>query len=174
MKELKRIVTAYDGNEDSKRAIEYGATLKRAFPEAVLTIVQVLNEKGENRIIESASAPGFVPAAGFYVDPSQTHPVTEVEHQLQMRANDTPSVFENNARIAESNLLSLLNEYNIKGEIEILEGNAPDSICAYAKQTDADLIIVGNSSKSGLERFFLGSTSSSIAKHAPCSVFIAK
>ncbi|MFU2017349.1 universal stress protein [Peribacillus butanolivorans] len=35
-------------------------------------------------------------------------------------------------------------------------------------------MVVGNSAKSGLEKFFLGSTSSSIAKNAPCSVFIAK
>ncbi|MFJ7831392.1 universal stress protein [Peribacillus sp. NPDC046944] len=174
MKQLKRIVAAYDGNEESNRAVEYGASLKKAFPEAELTIVQVLNPKGESRILESASAPGFVPAAGFYVDPSQTHPVTEVEQQSQMHMNDTPTVHENNVRMAESNMMRLLSECQVNGNIEILEGNATDSICDYAKRTNADLIIVGNSAKSGLEKFFLGSTSSSIAKQAPCSVFIAK
>ncbi len=31
MKDLKHIVVAFDGNEESKRAVEYGATLKKAF-----------------------------------------------------------------------------------------------------------------------------------------------
>ncbi|MFB7642216.1 universal stress protein [Peribacillus butanolivorans] len=65
MKDLKYIVVAFDGNEDSKRAVEYGATLKKAFPEAKLTVVHALNEKFEQRIIGNASAPGFVPAVGF-------------------------------------------------------------------------------------------------------------
>lgn len=173
MKELKHIIAAYDGNEESKRAIEYAATLKKVFPEAIFTIVHVLSEKGENRIIESAAAPGFAPAPGLYIAPMQT-PITDLDQQNPARSNDTPSVLENNANIAESNTLKLLSEYHIKGNFEILEGNASDSICDFASRTEADLIVVGNSSKSGLEKFFLGSTSSSIAKHAPCSVFIAK
>ncbi|MFE4895266.1 universal stress protein [Peribacillus butanolivorans] len=174
MKDLKHIVVAFDGNEDSKRAVEYGATLKKAFPEANLTVVHVLNEKVEQRIIGNASAPGFMPAAGFYVDPVQTHPVVEVEQTDHQETNDTHSVVQNSVQNAESNTLRLLSECRVEGKFEILEGHAPDSVCDYAARTAADLIVVGNSGKSGLEKFFLGSTSSSIAKNAPCSVFIAK
>ncbi|MDM5357474.1 nucleotide-binding universal stress UspA family protein [Peribacillus sp. B2I2] len=173
MKDIKNIVVAFDGNEESTRAVEYGATIKQAFPEAELTVVHVLSDKVEQSIMGNVTAPGFVPAAGFYVDPVQTHPVVEVE-QREQKVIDTPSPVENSVRNAESNTLRLLSECQVKGKFEILEGHAPDSICEYAERTAADLIVVGNSSKSGLEKFFLGSTSSSIAKNAPCSVFIAK
>lgn len=173
-KNLKHIVVAFDGNEESTRAVEYGATLKKAFPEAELTVVHVLFDKVEQRIMGNASAPGFVPAAGFYVDPVQTHPVVEVEQPEIQMVNDTPSAVESSVQNAESNTLRLLSECQVKGKFEILEGHAPDSVCEYAARTAADLIVVGNSAKSGLEKFFLGSTSSSIAKNAPCSVFIAK
>ncbi|MGG3494785.1 universal stress protein [Peribacillus simplex] len=168
-KNLKHIVVAFDGNEESKRAVEYGATLKKAFPEAELTVVHVLFDKVEQRIMGNVSAPGFVPAAGFYVDP-----VVEVEQPEIQMVNDTPSAVESSVQNAESNTLRLLSECQVKGKFEILEGHAPDSVCEYAARTAADLIVVGNSAKSGLEKFFLGSTSSSIAKNAPCSVFIAK
>lgn len=174
MKDFKHIVVAFDGNEESKRAVEYGATLKKAFPETELTVVHVLIDKVEQRIMGNASAPGFVPAAGFYVDPVQNHPVMEVEHHEKTKGNTSHSVVENSVQNAESNTLRLLSEFQVKGNFEILEGHAPDSICEYAERTGADLIVVGNSDKSGLEKFFLGSTSSSIAKNAPCSVFIAK
>lgn len=174
MKDLKHIVVAFDGNEESKRAVEYGATLKKAFPKAELTVVHVLNDKVEQRIMGNASAPGFVPSAGFYVDPVQTHPVVEVDQPRNQKVNDTPSALENSIQNAESNTLRLLSECQVTGKLELLEGYAPDSVCDFAARTSADLIVVGNSDKSGLEKFFLGSTSSSIAKNAPCSVFIAK
>ncbi|MFD6209025.1 MULTISPECIES: universal stress protein [unclassified Peribacillus] len=174
MKDLKHIVVAFDGNEESKRAVEYGATLKKAFPGAELTVVHVLNNKVEQHIIGNASAPGFVPSAGFYVAPVQTHPVVEVEQPEHQKVNDHLSAVENSVQNAESNTLRLLSECQVKGKFEILEGHAPDSICDYAQRNAADIIVVGNSAKSGLEKFFLGSTSSSIAKNAHCSVFIAK
>ncbi|MGE7767237.1 universal stress protein [Peribacillus sp. NPDC096540] len=155
MEELKHIVVAYDGNEESKRAVEYGATLKKAFPKAELTVVHVLNDKVEQRIIGNASAPGLVPSAGFYVAPVQTHPVVEVEQSEHQKTNDTYSVFENSVQNAESNTLRLLSECQVKGKFEILEGHAPDSVCDYAAKTAADLIVVGNSAKSGLENSFL-------------------
>ncbi|MFB7642215.1 universal stress protein [Peribacillus butanolivorans] len=98
----------------------------------------------------------------------------EVEQTDHQETNDTHSVVQNSVQNAESNTLRLLSECRVEGKFEILESHAPDSVCDYAARTAADLIVVGNSAKSGLEKFFLGSTSSSIAKNAPCSVFIAK
>ncbi len=55
----------------------------------------------------------------------------------------------------------------------ILEGHPGSEIPAYAKKVGADCIIVG-SHKSGLEDFFLGSTSSRIVRHAECSVHVLR
>ena len=171
MMELKNIIVAFDGNEESKLAMEYGVTLKKSFPEASLKVVHVLNERPEPRMIENTAAPGFVPVAGFYGDPSQVQTAPELQ---QDRSDTTPTVEENLIQHTESNVKRILSEHQIEGSFEVLEGNAADRICEYAEEIGADIIVVGNSSKSGLEKFFLGSTSTSIAKHAPCSVFIAK
>jgi nucleotide-binding universal stress UspA family protein len=44
------------------------------------------------------------------------------------------------------------------------------TIVDEAKQWGADLIVMGSHGHSGLERFLLGTTSESVAMHAPCSV----
>jgi nucleotide-binding universal stress UspA family protein len=43
-----------------------------------------------------------------------------------------------------------------------------------AEEQDADLIVVGARGLTGLERFLLGSVSSKLAHHAPCSVMIVR
>jgi len=76
--------------------------------------------------------------------------------------------------MAENTVRRLLSEHQIQGRFEVLEGNPGDSICSYAQRTDASLIIVGESEKSGLKKLFLGSTSSAVIKDSPCPVLIAK
>lgn len=39
---------------------------------------------------------------------------------------------------------------------------------------DVDLVVCGASSRSGIDRLFLGSVSETLVKHAPCSVFLVK
>lgn len=53
-------------------------------------------------------------------------------------------------------------------------GHAADEITQHAADMKADLIVVGAHGKSMVERLFLGSTSETVAQHAPCSVLIAR
>lgn len=45
-------------------------------------------------------------------------------------------------------------------------------ICDVARSWNADLIMVGNRGRSGLSEFLLGSVSSYVMHHAPCSVLV--
>jgi nucleotide-binding universal stress UspA family protein len=54
------------------------------------------------------------------------------------------------------------------------EGDPKSMIAHYAKEWKADLIVVGASDKSRLERLFVGSVSRSVVEHAPCSVLVVK
>ncbi|HKP97289.1 MAG TPA: universal stress protein [Fibrobacteria bacterium] len=47
-------------------------------------------------------------------------------------------------------------------------------ILAEARKMKADAIVMGTHGLSGLDRFFLGSVSASVAAHAPCTVEIAR
>ena len=47
-------------------------------------------------------------------------------------------------------------------------------IIEVALEHDADLIVVGARGLTGLQRFLLGSVSSKLSHHAPCSVMIVR
>lgn len=55
----------------------------------------------------------------------------------------------------------------------ILHGSAGRTITDYAVKINADCIIIG-SHKPGLSDYFLGSTSSRVVRHAPCSVYVIR
>jgi nucleotide-binding universal stress UspA family protein len=54
------------------------------------------------------------------------------------------------------------------------EGDPADVIIQVANEQQADLIVVGSSGRTGIKRFLLGSVSSKVSHHAPCSVMIVR
>jgi nucleotide-binding universal stress UspA family protein len=59
-------------------------------------------------------------------------------------------------------------------ETHAREGDPAEVIIQVANEQQADLIIVGNSGLTGIKRFLLGSVSSKVSHHAPCSVMIVR
>lgn len=53
-------------------------------------------------------------------------------------------------------------------------GHPADEITRYARIREADLIVMGALGSSMLSRMLLGSTSDSVAMHAPCSVLVVR
>ncbi|MGB1275642.1 MAG: universal stress protein, partial [Nannocystaceae bacterium] len=49
-----------------------------------------------------------------------------------------------------------------------------DSLVAFARTIEANLVFVGSHGKSALERFVLGSVSEKVLRHAPCSVWVVR
>jgi len=173
LSEVDHIIAAFDGSESSKKAIEWGARFKKTYPEATLTVVHVFKERVEQKAVGNPPGMGFA-NDGIYIDPTQTHPVIVVEQNSIDHSNDTHAVIKDSMVMAKNRALSVLAEQEVEGNFEILEGNPAESICSYAERKGADIIIVGSSSKSGLKKFFLGSTSSKVANDSPCPVLIAK
>lgn len=58
-------------------------------------------------------------------------------------------------------------------DTEVRAGSAATAILSAAKETDADLIIIG-SHKPGLQDYFLGSTASRVVRHAECPVLVVR
>jgi nucleotide-binding universal stress UspA family protein len=57
----------------------------------------------------------------------------------------------------------------------VLRGNNVGFILAdFAKESGADLMVVGDTGRGMLARFFLGSVSRSVLRHSPCSVFLVR
>lgn len=68
----------------------------------------------------------------------------------------------------------LLVKEGFKVTTVIEEGDPRLCIVDYAAQWKADLIVVGSHGRKGLERLLLGSVAESVARHARCSVLIAR
>ena len=56
----------------------------------------------------------------------------------------------------------------------VLSGNPKRCIIEYAKEWDADLIVIGSHGRRGLTRLALGSVSEAVAMNAECSVEVIR
>jgi nucleotide-binding universal stress UspA family protein len=59
-------------------------------------------------------------------------------------------------------------------EASVLEGDPREVLVRMAEEWPAGLVVVGAHGLSGIARFFLGSVSLAVARHAPCSVLVVK
>ncbi len=67
-----------------------------------------------------------------------------------------------------------LTDQGIAVETHARDGDPAEAILEVAQERKADLIVVGNRGLTGIERFLLGSVSSKLSHHAPCSVMIVR
>ncbi len=88
-----------------------------------------------------------------------------------------PRVFENTKTKILKQLdhaAQALKERGWNVSTEVLEGSPRRTINTFAKEWDADLVMVGSHERSPLARLCLGSTAQSVMRHAPCSVEIVR
>ena len=79
--------------------------------------------------------------------------------------------------VAENLVARTSGEFASQGvevETHAREGDPAHVIIEVAREEDADLIVVGARGLTGLQRFLLGSVSSKLSHHAPCSVMIVR
>ena len=59
-------------------------------------------------------------------------------------------------------------------EAAALEGKPAKMIADFAREKDADLIVVGTHGRTGLDRLLMGSTAEGLLREAPCQVLVVK
>ena len=67
-----------------------------------------------------------------------------------------------------------LREVGFSTEGRVVAGEPRQSLVQAAQSERADLIVVGSHGRSGLAKMMLGSVSSHVVTHAPCSVLVVK
>jgi nucleotide-binding universal stress UspA family protein len=98
----------------------------------------------------------------------------------QMAAGYAPEMSErlqgqiNDAKDAVARTAEVLRAAGFKTETSVVESEIRTGILDAAAEWNADLIVLGSHGEKGLRKFFLGSVSESIARHAPCSVLIVR
>ena len=62
----------------------------------------------------------------------------------------------------------------VKAKVEVHVGDAYEMIVETARKKKADIIVMGSHGRTGLTRLLMGSVTSRVIGHAPCSVMVVR
>ncbi|MBM7586381.1 nucleotide-binding universal stress UspA family protein [Bacillus pakistanensis] len=169
----KNILLAYDQTEPSKKALNKAEELLKAIPGAKLTIVHVASDQNVHKNTSrferfadhtAVSSPGLDSTYVANLPPNYDNYKETNEHL----------VISNKEHEVLKGVREDFEARGLQAQFEILSGSESDSIIHYAEEHNVDLILLGNSGKSGIKKWFLGSVSEKITHECPCSVLIVK
>jgi nucleotide-binding universal stress UspA family protein len=84
-----------------------------------------------------------------------------------------PPLFEL-VEVARKRLTDFVNRLGVDAEIEVVEGPAADGIVRVARDRGVELVVVGSSGRSGLDRLLLGSVAAAVVRDASSPVLVAR
>jgi len=139
----KRIVLAYDGSQPGQKALLDGDEIAQ-WSRSELFLVAVMPPPA-----------ALIGGEGFVYD---------ARGEEEERKRYEAILGEGLRKLSESG-------HRARGEVVV--GDAVDEITRYAREVDADLIVVGHKHlDSWAARWWRGSVSKTLIEHAPCSVLV--
>ena len=171
----KKLAVAYDGSDGSKMAFDKALELKLDFPDTELSIIYVNEEMQESTGYMNAGD-ASAPVVSSNVDSTyaQFMPYGIGDNSGSNAPQEPIERTTEFSKHMHNSIQQQLDEKNIEATVLALEGNAAKTIPAFIEEQKIDLLIVGNSGKSGLQKFFVGSISKKLLKEASCSVLVVK
>jgi nucleotide-binding universal stress UspA family protein len=147
---VRQAIVAVDGTEASEHALSVLTRLPLPV-EMRLTIVHVI--------------PEAAPEAPVSLIPSQRYEQLVDKYESERRDGAQQIAGQAERRLREAGRAP---------DVQVRCGNPAEQLLAAARETGADLVVVGSANRSALGRLFLGSVSSRVLSHAPCSVLVAR
>ena len=103
-----------------------------------------------------------------------------IENSFSLNLPDSDTVAEINQLLKEENLENLKNVEKLRDEAgfdikitpKIAEGFPAKVILETIDAEDIDLVVMGSSGKSGIDKFLMGSVAEKVVKSAKCNVLI--
>jgi nucleotide-binding universal stress UspA family protein len=164
------ILVGYDSTEESHKALDSAIDFAKMNPELTLTVAHVYTRDSswETATIDSPLNSRVVTSPGL--DNTYVGRV-EPEHEYV-----SDSRFD---RHAENDELMEKARHHLEGKgvharFELLDGPTASSLVHYAKEHRVDLIVVGQTHREGLQKWFTSSVSKEVLKEAPSHVLIVK
>ena len=142
---IRRIVCPVDFSEYSEYALHYAVDLAKTFG-------------AELKLLHVVELP-FLPSYSLAGVPDLSLPVEQVEENAKERMNE---------------LLAECRKTYAKVEAELRTGAPFLEIVNYAKEAEADLIVVGTHGRTGLSHMLIGSVAEKVVRKAPCPVLSVK
>ncbi|WP_064091777.1 universal stress protein [Rossellomorea aquimaris] len=172
---FKHILLAYDETDGSKKALDEVMKLSKLSFETKLTVLYISEEKIANEthdhytpthaMPDTTPGPDNVYMGNLSGSREQPGNKSEERHEIK-----TPSSTHHVLR----NVQEKLSPYNLNANYIHLSGSEAKRICEYAKENYVDLVVVGNSGKTGMKKWVLGSVSEKVAHSCESSVLIVK
>jgi nucleotide-binding universal stress UspA family protein len=174
----KHLLLAYDETDGSKKALDEALKLTKLSPDTKLTILYVSEEKGTTETRDhytpthalADTAPGFDNQYMGNLSVSRDEKLNSnklVDNSQGISAPSSPHAVLRNAK-------EKLDPYQLNINYVHLSGTEAKRICEYAKDSNADLVLVGNTGKSNLKKWVLGSVSEKVAHNCETSVLLVK
>ncbi len=86
----------------------------------------------------------------------------------------TKNILKNEGEEANKKVKEKCKEEDIDSKSQILEGVPDKQIIEYAKNNDIDLIVMGTSSKKGVDKFLLGSVAEKVLRSSDIPVLVVR
>ncbi len=142
---IERIVCAVDFSAYADYSLRYALYFAKAF-QADLQVLHVVELP-------------FLPSYSLAGVPDLTIPSEEIEEGARKKLDE---------------LVTKCRAEYAKVEGQVRTGTAFVEIIAYAREVEADLIVVGTHGRTGLRHMLIGSVAEKIVRKAPCPVLTVK
>ena len=152
-----RIVMATDGSPEAETAVEFLNQL-RFPPHSEIILFHVIEPTDYTVVQDDYKILGL--------GRSGLQELQELTKEIHQRREQAKTSLLQQAK-------KKINRRNVKVE-KIAIGYAAEEIIKAASRFRADLIVMGSRGLTGMKRTLLGSVSSRVARHAPCSVLVVR
>jgi nucleotide-binding universal stress UspA family protein len=149
--EIKRILVPHDGNQTSDKAVLYASNLAKAL-DAEINLLYIIDE---------IEIPGTLLLENDRVSIERAR--RSIQRDLEQNWN----------RFAQEKVKSLWTE-KIRASSEIRSGDVAEQILRFAKENQADLIVMGSRKLEGVSQIVvaLGSVARKVSERAFCPVML--
>ena len=145
----KKILIASDGSDISRRAAEHGFAIAKCTAAEVVAVF----------VIDTRTLPG-------------AHPILP-----ESMAPYYFSIMEELRKAADATLAELAaqgDQIGVKVSARVIEGTPSAGILEAAKETSADLVVMGSHGRSGLGALIIGSTAQAVVHGAKTPVLLVR
>jgi nucleotide-binding universal stress UspA family protein len=146
--DLHLIVVAFDGSEDSKRAVEAACDLSKKFDSRLL----VVHVYSTPNIAYAGAAGMLAPDFPKLEEAAKSNGEKVLERGVQLAGGTVPGTA---GKLLES-------------------PSVVQALVDFVTDEKADLLVVGTRGMTGFKKLVLGSVSSGIVSHSPCPVLVVR
>lgn len=161
---FQKMIVGYDGSEGSRVALLKAVGLMQHSPNSKLIVAYVNEDVVGGEIAYTGQQLQTSPVT---TDMTMAPPISNMDESPRQFAREYA------VQMSES-IREQLDKHQIIADIVAIDGHPTHALSEMADKEHADLIIVGNSGKSGFQKFFVGSVSEKLIKESPCSVLVIK